>query len=154
MIAPGGGGRSAAQPPAELTLPTAAGSASTRTMAGDSRQFPVTLLARRAGVFRPGGVAVRRGFTIIELLVVIGILAMLVGLLIPAVQAARESGRRTKCANNLRQIGLALQQHQMTYNAFPPGVSSDVQYPKSAWLTWCARLLPNLERTDLWESSH
>ncbi len=88
------------------------------------------------------------GFTLIELLAVIFILGLLIALTVPAVQAARESGRRTACISNLRQLGLALQQHQTAKGAFPPGVSS-----QPAWQTWCSRLLPYLERNDLWESS-
>ena len=93
----------------------------------------------------------RSGFTLVELLMVIGILGLLSGLLISAVQAAREAGRRTGCASNLRQVGLALQLHQTTRDAFPPGVSSDVSYPGTPWRTWCARLLPYLEQQPLWE---
>jgi prepilin-type N-terminal cleavage/methylation domain-containing protein len=62
----------------------------------------------------------RRGITLIELLVVLGIIAILVGLLMPAVQAAREAGRRARCLNNLRQIGLAMHAYAASWDVFPP----------------------------------
>ena len=61
----------------------------------------------------------RRGFTLVELLVVIAIIGILVGLLLPAVQAAREAARRMQCQNHIRQVGLAIHNHESTFKLMP-----------------------------------
>ncbi len=99
---------------------------------------------------------IRRGFTLIELLVVIAIIAVLVGLLLPAVQMARESARRSQCINNLKQIGLALSSYHSACDSFP--MASTIAYSdpgvQTTWGTWScqALLLPYLDNRPLYNS--
>ena len=107
----------------------------------------------------------RPGMTLVELLVVIFIIGLLVALLLPAVQAARESGRRASCHNNLKQIGLGLLQYELDRKHFPPGHTQSRSNilpddfgqpdpPREApmyYVSWLGRILPYVEQGSLWQ---
>ncbi len=90
------------------------------------------------------------GFTLVELLVVIAIIGVLIGLLLPAVQAAREAARRSSCQNNLKQIGLAILNHENSRKAFPAGYVYSGSAER-AW-GWGTIILPYMERMDLYQT--
>jgi len=97
---------------------------------------------------RRGPLPPRGGFTLVELLVVIAIIAILVALLMPAVQAAREAARRSKCVNNIHNIGLAMQNYYAVYNTFPPGgLSTSANDFGHSWLV---RILPYIEEENIY----
>ena len=97
----------------------------------------------------------RRGFTLIETTVVVAILCLLVAILLPAVQAAREAARRTQCAANLQQIGLATQQYLATYDCFPSNTlgRGDFDQPQTFYSVHL-RLLPYLEQRVLYDATN
>ncbi len=103
-------------------------------------------MTRRALRLKPAG------FTLVELLVVIAIIGILVALLLPAVQAAREAARRTQCANNLKQIGLALQNYHDVQKTFPPGgITMGPCCGTRSGTNWAISILPYMEGKNLYD---
>ena len=96
----------------------------------------------------------RRGFTLVELLVVIAVIGVLISLLLPAVQRVRESANRLKCANNLKQLGLALHNYHGDFNCFPPGMVCSVIDVADASSTGFTFLLPYVEQDNLQRAYH
>src|SRR5476651_1064146 len=110
----------------------------------------MTRLTREQFSLRRPQHPLRGGFTLIELLVVIAIIAVLVSLLLPAVQQAREAARRAQCKNNLKQLGLALHNYHDVYNRLPyngrtPGAQSGGGTEASVFI----RLLPQIDQQPL-----
>ncbi len=107
-------------------------------------QFPMIRVFRPARPPHSPG-----GFTLIELLVVMAIIAVLIALLLPAVQSSREAARRITCANNLMQLALALQNYEASHEMFPPGVVNEsgpvLDQPKGYQFGWLVRILPYVE---------
>lgn len=96
----------------------------------------------------------RGGFSLVELLVVIGVVGVLIGLLLPAVQRVRETAARARCLNHLKQIGLALHHHHDTHGRLPPQRAR--VYPSHAadsLLSWMTLILPQMDQSSLWATS-
>jgi prepilin-type N-terminal cleavage/methylation domain-containing protein len=123
-----------------------------KSMASDLFNPMISFFSSRASKVSQMRTLKRSGFTLVELLVVIAIIGTLVGLLLPAVQAARESARRSQCSNNLKQQGLAFQNHHDAMQAFPNGGAGtswwSTPYSGETWghSQW-VRLLPFMEQT-------
>ena len=94
----------------------------------------------------------RRAFTLIELLVALAIVAVLIGLLLPAVQKVRAAAARAQCLNNLKQIALAAHQFEAATGALPPGLGKPGDGERYPHLGWLARLLPYVEQDPLWQT--
>src|SRR5262245_20478692 len=124
-----------------------------KTMTGNRTRLPylqhnltVTRPKRNETALAQGDTNQRRGFTLIELLVVIAIIGILIGMLLPAVQKVREAASRSKCSNNLKQIGLAIHTFHESNGKLPPSRIAD-QYA-----TWNVMLLPYLEQNNLYQT--
>jgi prepilin-type N-terminal cleavage/methylation domain-containing protein len=96
-----------------------------------------------------------RGFTLVELLVVIAIIGILVALLLPAVQAAREAARRTSCANNVTQLALAMHNYEFNFESLPPGVTDPKgpihNEPEGQHVSWIVKILPYMEERVMFD---
>ncbi len=95
----------------------------------------------------------RSALTVVELLVIIGILGVLLALIMPAVMQVRDAAKRVECTGNLHQIGLALQQYHNEHHMLPPGCSYQNGADPQPHMGWCARILPYLERDGVWREA-
>jgi len=99
-------------------------------------------------------IQMKRAFTLIELLVVIAVIGMLIALLLPAVQAAREAARRSQCSNHLMQLGIAVKHYELNFGLLPPGTVNETgpirNVPIGNHMGWLPRLLPFIEQTILY----
>ena len=104
------------------------------------------------GLYAVGKTSKGGGFSLVELLVVIAIIGVLIALLLPATQSAREAARRSQCHNNLKMIGLALHNYHDVYGQFPPAVIGPGHVSRERQFSWLVALLPFLEQRNLYDS--
>jgi prepilin-type N-terminal cleavage/methylation domain-containing protein/prepilin-type processing-associated H-X9-DG protein len=97
--------------------------------------------------------SMHRGFTLVEILVVISIIGLLIGLLLPAVQKVRDTAARIRCQNNLKQIALACHNFEAGFGTFPPGLTLANKKEVYPYMGWLCRLLPFVEEDPLWQMS-
>ena len=94
----------------------------------------------------------RPGFTLIEMMIGVSIIVVLIALLLPAIQAAREAARRAQCANNLMQLGIAMGSYISTHSVFPPGVVNDTgpirNLPEGYHHSWVVQILPFIRASE------
>ncbi|MEM0926122.1 MAG: DUF1559 domain-containing protein [Planctomycetota bacterium] len=130
-------------------------------MNDEQREAAVALAKERYGKLHQGPASdagIRRGFTLVELLVVIAVLGIVFALLLPAVQASREAARRTQCVNRLKQLGLACHTYENRRREFPVGcigcsfsTAPGQPFRPLRFLSWNVQILPDLEQQALWE---
>jgi prepilin-type processing-associated H-X9-DG protein len=118
-----------------------------KTLAHADRSDRVQAIGGTAAIRRK---PFREGFSAVELIVLLAILATLIGIVVPAVQRARSTAEKCRCANNLYQLGLGLSAYAAISGSFPPGVTSDSSGDQFPWMTWHTRLLPFIEQEPLW----
>ncbi|MFG0265107.1 MAG: DUF1559 domain-containing protein [Rhodopirellula sp. JB055] len=91
------------------------------------------------------------GFTLVELLVVIAIIGVMVGLLLPAVQSAREAARRMQCSNNMKQLGLAVHNYHSAFNMFPANIGAQASGNPNRGASWLVQILPQMEQSAIYD---
>ena len=135
-----------------VTMGSIAPTVAAQAWVGSNRDGGLSLHSRSVSI-KLGSIklaTIRPGFTLVELLVVIAIIGTLVGLLLPAVQQAREAARRSSCGNNLKQIGTALLNFESAKKAFPAGYSLFLPTNGGPCWGWATFILPYMEQADIY----
>lgn len=132
-------------PIGDIVMPTTA-----RSLGMTFQKLVCAMSNKSNSIFSP---SCRRAFTLVELLVVIAIIGILISMLLPAIQAAREAARRVSCCNNMRQVGIGLIRYHDTYKKFPPGCieNRNIDGIQGRQLAWSSLLLPFLELESVYK---